>query len=249
VSTEPPKPLLNQTSEKKGSCFVADAKIREEVSYDGKRLRTHVVNDGLKILQSDRNGQTDIGGSSQIAVKVISVSDIRFLPKPGNYSVEQQDGRFAILTAKNLILDVDVDTGWVRSGSLGNPSERHAEIRQFLPVVYAGDIVFPTIAFYLKYNADKLSVVQAFYIEDAKFNLDLPDDQFKVSAEHGHNIFDYRPETPKDSTFVPVSTATTDVVKTANENVLPAVASPPQSIESWKLKVAVVCVSVLLSLT
>ncbi|MBI2825220.1 MAG: hypothetical protein HYX69_11095 [Planctomycetia bacterium] len=174
--------------------FTMDGDKRRVDTFLRGEFHDRFISDGTNVLAS-ANGNKQVSVYSAGASKrgAQGLGDFRRIPRvptDGVRVVNQGETLLLQFKAQELIIDKATGLMLLEAGRRANGFESFLVQRD--PVVYPGDVVFPTFSLGVLFKNGTLFHATMTAIEDAEFNQPIPAETFRYDASAGTVVADFR---------------------------------------------------------
>jgi hypothetical protein len=180
-------------------------KNRDDWYSEGDLASTRVFDGELDLHYDARNRQVDAHLPGASRLRATTLRDLRLLPdltRPEECESETRPDGLVLLHKGAGQIVADPSTGFVhRLTSRDRDGNVRHERRQWQPVEYPGNIVFPKLSAKATYRYGTLSSLELVLIESASFNESFPADAFTLSVPAGTTVVDSRKDTFRPRVF------------------------------------------------
>ncbi|VTR93094.1 unnamed protein product [Gemmata massiliana] len=190
-------------------------------SLSGQLNETMVDNADYKVTYSAPNRQVDLEHSSQSSTTTVSLRDFRVVPAEPTgkgVSIRSDKSTYIECNIGEDLLSLDKGSYAVRDYQrvAGGKVTQLFVQRGFQKRL--GGVEFPTVSIQSHFKSNQLIYLQVVCVEQAEFNGDVEESEFRISPSPSVNIVDRRNPSPKViSHESPTDMSIEDVVQGANE--------------------------------
>jgi len=174
--------------------FFEGQKVRENDKSGASSIQVYDGDEKIEYDMLNKHVTLLSPGISKRYVK--SLREFRFVPNPSpeSYSIQDRGPSLISLRQGSSTLVVDGSTGAVHRYTASSADGKVTrEISQSNFVTYPGGIIFPSLRIESTYDgSETLQWISISWIEEARFNTDLPKETFALSLPANTKILDER---------------------------------------------------------
>jgi hypothetical protein len=190
----------------------------KRVRYEWKAM-TSVRDNALDMIHNANNRQVDVASLYKSGRRYFQIQDLRFTPPEF-----VRASAFRVKSASEETVQLESLRGDVRNsidratGILSHTQTFDTEDQQLVQenweqaIVYSSDgIPFPTVRLSITYERGRLTSYELLLIDSADFNVDIPEEHFRLALDEGTTIVDFRSQ---PTNAYALREATTDLART-----------------------------------